>query len=639
MNFESIKNKFIQMKLEELRSNPRKKDLTEDDISIFKYADEFEEFACKELNIDADDLNIDVETLLSMELNELDNLVNPNKDNNDSKENTTSNFLTDFINSIFGEKDVKEKVDTDGDGKISDKEKENFLKTIASMDKEDGDVSMEDLFKTGKRAEKGRFKIKETEETPEAAPAGSSSGGGSVGGGTNPPPSNNNNTDNKDSSSVPNFENMTTEEIKAELDTADQNVQDGKEIAGAILDGSYPELQEKQKKIDESYDKYHKELETLDKDMAKELDRLVKDVADKEKIRDDKLKQIVDQTVAVSDAECAYTEAQQTTKSLNETKTEVQGQLDSLVEPSPSAYTTTDENGNTVEDTAAYQAALAEYQAQKQALEQQINQLEQDIKAAEKAEEDAKLALDQANTKLEQLNDESKQASDDVTDAVTAKAEYEKQIVEKHPEVKQLQTDYNNAKTEYDTFKANEITAAMSFIDKNQSVKNAAKLELNKRENEEKAKEVKKDLKIDPMLEYDEKAGQKLKEAALTTRGTTGLCLAGVHESLLEAYGINTKLPFGSAYMATEYFRGNVEGYEEIAQHFKEVEVSESDLSSLPAGAVVIWDKGGNSSVSSLGKEHGHISISLGDGRESSDHIQDQITGRGVKFYVFIPVS
>ena len=58
--------------------------------------------------------------------------------------------------------------------------------------------------------------------------------------------------------------------------------------------------------------------------------------------------------------------------------------------------------------------------------------------------------------------------------------------------------------------------------------------------------------------------------------------------------------------------------------------VKPGELSELPAGAVVVWNKS---------KKHpdGHISVALGDGREVSDRIRTQIEGYGTSVRVFIP--
>lgn len=102
---------------------------------------------------------------------------------------------------------------------------------------------------------------------------------------------------------------------------------------------------------------------------------------------------------------------------------------------------------------------------------------------------------------------------------------------------------------------------------------------------------------------------------------STGYCYRGVANTLSKS-GVN--LSGMSAYM----------GADQLARSpkFKEATVSRNDLKSLPAGAVVVWDK-------CPGHQHGHISIALGDGREASDHIQSQMTNYGPRFRVFIPVG
>lgn len=78
------------------------------------------------------------------------------------------------------------------------------------------------------------------------------------------------------------------------------------------------------------------------------------------------------------------------------------------------------------------------------------------------------------------------------------------------------------------------------------------------------------------------------------------------------------------AYMAADY----------LAVHpaFAEIHVPVARLAHLPAGAVVVWGKG--HSVS------GHISIADGEGKEISDHIQDQMLSHygGAGARVFVPV-
>ena len=98
-----------------------------------------------------------------------------------------------------------------------------------------------------------------------------------------------------------------------------------------------------------------------------------------------------------------------------------------------------------------------------------------------------------------------------------------------------------------------------------------------------------------------------------------GYCYRGVKHHLRQ---IGVNLTGASAYQAAD----------QLAQtgRFREVQVSREQLRSLPAGAVVVWNRGN-------GRRHGHISIAMGDGREASDRIRRQITNYPNSYRVFIP--
>lgn len=89
----------------------------------------------------------------------------------------------------------------------------------------------------------------------------------------------------------------------------------------------------------------------------------------------------------------------------------------------------------------------------------------------------------------------------------------------------------------------------------------------------------------------------------------------------LDQIGIN--LSGGSAYMASK----------QLAHSSKVREVKglkSHQLSKLPAGAIIVWNKG-------EGHPDGHISISLGNGKEVSDIERTQITDYGTSYRVFVP--
>ncbi len=120
-------------------------------------------------------------------------------------------------------------------------------------------------------------------------------------------------------------------------------------------------------------------------------------------------------------------------------------------------------------------------------------------------------------------------------------------------------------------------------------------------------------------------AGQRLARSAIQVANrmnSTGWCFRGVADAVVQATGV--QLSGRSAYMAADQLARS--------DRFREVQVSPAQLRELPPGAVVVWGRTDRS-------PHGHISVALGDGREASDHIAQQITSlRGASNYrVFIP--
>lgn len=113
---------------------------------------------------------------------------------------------------------------------------------------------------------------------------------------------------------------------------------------------------------------------------------------------------------------------------------------------------------------------------------------------------------------------------------------------------------------------------------------------------------------------------QSIQNSPVPPRCRPGYCYRGVKHHLRQV-GVN--LTGGSAYMAADQLAGRPD-------RFREVRVGRDQLRQLPPGAVVVWNR-------SQGKPHGHISIATGDGREASDKLRNQITGRNATYRVFIP--
>ncbi len=100
-----------------------------------------------------------------------------------------------------------------------------------------------------------------------------------------------------------------------------------------------------------------------------------------------------------------------------------------------------------------------------------------------------------------------------------------------------------------------------------------------------------------------------------------GWCARGVMNAL-EAAGLKVpRVP--SAWMAASKLAAD--------PRFKEVKLTDAQIKQLPPGAIIV-----SGAYNSPGNPHGHIAVSLGNGKEASDHIANIRTNGTQR--VFIPV-
>ena len=136
-----------------------------------------------------------------------------------------------------------------------------------------------------------------------------------------------------------------------------------------------------------------------------------------------------------------------------------------------------------------------------------------------------------------------------------------------------------------------------------------------------------------PQLEkfYNANLGNSLANIAYknaSAKNSRHKCLEGVRESLNKLDLVDGKMG-ASAYQAAEV----------LAHHknFKEVSVDKEHLKDLPAGCVIVWDR--NYAGAKSSDLHGHIGVTLGDGREASDHVANRTYMLNAKHRVFVPVG
>lgn len=123
---------------------------------------------------------------------------------------------------------------------------------------------------------------------------------------------------------------------------------------------------------------------------------------------------------------------------------------------------------------------------------------------------------------------------------------------------------------------------------------------------------------------YNPNKGLSLAKSVLSNvhNRSTGYCAryvkTAVSQSGLGAY------ESGHAYQLVDSFENN--------KNFKEISINPKDLTKLPAGCIIVYDKG----AAGYSKNYGHIEVTLGNGKAASDFITNNIR-QSNNINVFVP--
>ena len=123
---------------------------------------------------------------------------------------------------------------------------------------------------------------------------------------------------------------------------------------------------------------------------------------------------------------------------------------------------------------------------------------------------------------------------------------------------------------------------------------------------------------------YDADAGERLAKTALSnSKGFSGYCATYVKRAI-EKSGLGS-YEQGDAYEMSNILRKN--------KNFKEISPSKVNVEDLPAGCVIVYNKG----VQGYSPEYGHTEITTGDGRAVSDGITQNL--HKTPSAIFVPVT
>lgn len=403
---------------------------------------------------------------------------------------------------------------------------------------------------------------------------------------------------------------QTVEELNQALNAAEGEKATQQQALSDATSGSSEEIQGLQANIDQNYQAYTEQLEKVDVDLAKQFEEIEAKLNDKETDVKTNEQNISTKETEISNSQTTYDNAVSHTSSLKNQKELLENQKSNL------------------SSSNMQPEQLASAQSQ---IDTQISSISGAISEAETAEQEALKDLNQQKEDLKKLNEEKEKLAGELDDIKQEKADFEAKLPAENQELNNAKTNYENSKAEYARVQANAVSGAQSGIEAAQNKINNIKTEIANLENNS----IKYDYGVGAKTMYNSQVGEQLANAAHIVDGTGGWCLRGVTKTLNRAFGLQgenyTASRASAAADAADFLAGDKEGWEVFSQHFMEDTLAtREDLDNLPAGAVVIWDR-------SVGP-YGHISVSLGNGLESSDHIQSQAKWEG-NFRVFYPVQ
>ena len=487
--------------------------------SIFMYSSEFKNYLQEQTGADSSISSMSVSDLISMDFED-GKFVN-----SDSSEEDNAG-VNDILNDLFKDDNVKKSVDKDGDGVLSDEEKNAFLDAIKNLDNDAENISLDDIMSATQGIQDGSFNIPSSDTAAEAdqsaddpqnadaansadaatqgadAPAsnGSSDSSGSSNGGNNPGGSFD--STNPDSGEKV-LDNMSEDELKTELSNAQSALTDKQNALNSILDGSDSNIKALEDAVNTSYDAYQEKLKEVDEDMASQVDELKGKISAKEQEVSAKESEICTQEGVVSDCTSAYDNAVSRRQNLES----ILGSL-----------TPEDENYSSAQsELASAKADEASALAKKTEAEEKLQQLQEEKENLQTNDSDS----------LDNLNNEM--------------TELETEISEKYPEVQETMDVYNQAQKALAEGKETALTTAKSEVQEAQDYVNKVQTAIqncnNKKDNSKYLASGDGDKTVENAMKYLGLSESQVEK--LTGKGfCDGLwCADFVHAVLSETFG------------------------------------------------------------------------------------------------------
>lgn len=610
MNLESIKGNFSNYidYLNEEDKSKRKEDHSDSNIFATneQINNEYGHISAEGLK----DLVIEDGKITSKsKLNDLENVFPEAKDED-------KDAVQQMANELINNKNFIKTFDKDNDERISTEELQAFINAVDEMDGTKGNLSFADVINGFMQLATNNIfsdKVKETQEALDKEKANNkqekieqkidtTSTANQINIGRSSNLSNSNGT--SATSAVDgninekNLDQLGTEELKNELTTASNTLEEKQAELAKIQNGENDVLKGLEKNIEQAYQNYQEQVKLVDEELAEKVD----DTKNKIGAKDNEISQnnsaISMQKSSVISAESQYESAKNHTATLKNKLNSLTGKL-----------------GNIVGKIKAK-------------IESMISSLKNKITRAEANEKRKKSNLEKAENKLSDLQDRDTSLKNDKTKLENQLTAYQEEIQAKKPQIAQYFQDYQNARENYSKQKAAMINEAQKVVENAQTYVNKINTAIQVKETSEQIKET-------TMQQYDDDTGNKILNTVMANiEGTDGNCLQNVTQTIEKVCNSKKKLGTNVTDIAKR-LSGQEKGYEDISNNFEEVNIDRSELANLPAGCVVVWENGVPEPA------QGHTAITDGKGGEYSNGHQNSMNyvDSAVDYRVFIPTG
>ena len=460
----------------------KKYDLKNKKVSIFSYAEEFDNFLNKKYKSKIKNSAINTDDILKMKFK--DGKFEEGKETDENKLP-----LVCILNDLLKDEKMKFIIDSDGDSKISQDEIKGFLDAIDEIDGKDGELSLDDLLAGTKAIQEldltKYMKDDASFETQNVQPARTSSPS-SVGGGYNAGGSGGYNSGAAGVSNTPQPQGETLEELEQQKTEKETDVTNAQNAYNAVFSGTNENVKaavESFTKAKEDYEKLVDEEKNLTEEQKTQLKEADKNIEDKK--------------AAVNDAEKALQDADNAVKSQESVIAEDESNLSALQS-----------------SLGALQGQTSDDKDKQSEINSKISELRTKISVAEKKLNDDKSKLEELKEKKAEAEKTLTEKKDDLTKAQEDKKKLEEELIVNNENVSQQLKDalnnYRQTETNVDTVKSAEAAKAKDAITKAQGELD----EINTKINEKKAEQTKKENSVSTFnFDFEENLSDTQKSA------------------------------------------------------------------------------------------------------------------------------